>query len=54
MNAILPHQDHILCRVDTTLCNELLEDFDGGAEELLGKNGLLMQVKKRVVAGKKT
>jgi putative transposase len=38
-----------LTKKQESLLNELLEDFDGDAEELLGKNGLLMQVKKRAV-----
>jgi putative transposase len=38
-----------LTKKQESLLNELLADFDGDAEELLGKNGLLMQVKKRAV-----
>lgn len=38
-----------LTKKQESLLNELLDDFDGDAEELLGKNGLLMQVKKRAV-----
>ena len=38
-----------LTKKQESLLNELLEDFDGDAEALLGKNGLLMQVKKRAV-----
>jgi hypothetical protein len=38
-----------LTKKQESLLNELLEGFDGDAEELLGKNGLLMQVKKRAV-----
>ena len=38
-----------LTKKQESLVNELLADFDGDAEELLGKNGLLMQVKKRAV-----
>ena len=29
------------------LLNELLQDFDGDAEDLLGKHGLVMELKKR-------
>ncbi len=32
-----------------SLLDELLQDFDGDAESLLGKNGLMMQLKKRAV-----
>lgn len=32
-----------------SLLDELLKDFDGDAESLLGKNGLMMQLKKRAV-----
>jgi transposase-like protein len=38
-----------LTKKQESLLNQLLEDFDGDAEELLGKNGLLMQIKKRTV-----
>jgi putative transposase len=38
-----------LTKKQESLLSELLQDFDGNAEELLGKNGLLMQVKKRAV-----
>ncbi len=31
----------------TALLNELLKDFDGDAEDLLGKHGLVMELKKR-------
>ena len=33
------------------LLNELLKDFDGDAEDLLGKHGLVMELKKRGVLG---
>lgn len=38
-----------LTKKQESLLSELLADFDGDAEELLGKNGLLMQIKKRTV-----
>ncbi|MCZ6832062.1 MAG: transposase [Gammaproteobacteria bacterium] len=38
-----------LTKKQDSLLNELLANFDGDAEERLGKNGLLMQVKKRAV-----
>ena len=38
-----------LTKKQESLLNELLEDFDGDAESLLGKNGLMMQLKKRAV-----
>ena len=38
-----------LTKKQESLLNELLADFNGDAEDLLGKNGLMMQFKKRVV-----
>lgn len=38
-----------LTKKQDSLLNELLADFTDNAEELLGKNGLLMQIKKRAV-----
>lgn len=38
-----------LTKKQESLLNELVADFNGDAEDLLGKNGLMMQFKKRVV-----
>ena len=40
-----------LTKKQESLLNELLADFNGDAEDLLGKNGLLMRFKKLLLNG---